>query len=1013
MLLNRPVNSSLPRQQVNYKVKFEDDVDKYGNTKWMKDTMDALESIGRYSFKNNRELQKNYQIMQGRFNVEDYVDSFDVSDVASAVYQEMKLPHYLKHYDITTKAVDLLLGEHISRPDIIQVSATDSESDNEKIRLKTELTQGYIQSAIKQEITKKLLQQGIDPEKSDFNTEEEAGKYKQEIEQKYQEMTPDSIEKFMRYDYRSAAESWGQAVLSNAIQQFNLKKLDNDEFYHKLVVSRCFTHFFLTPDGYSQEVWNPVNVFHQNSAELENLEEGSYIGRILYMSKARVIDTLGWKMTEEQIESLYPEYLKGAKSGDAFGEFFNATMYPFSGYRDWDTLSTAVGQGIGLGMENNGTSSMFGSVQTLDGSNYSNVQSDLVQVTQAYWKSQRKIGKLIVQNPETGEITVEIVDEFFKPKDFGVKEVKESFKDTNLPNTICWTWITQTWQGVKIAINYDSNITPEDRNALYIDIRPCEFQFKGNNPKLIHKSRLPVIGQVFNNMNGASKSVVDLLKPYQILANSLYNQAYQVLQKSNGKFALIGASLLPHNKDWGGEESQEKFITMASNLGFAIIDDSPGNTQAAQSMQYSGKVLDLDESERASRLINLAMLIEQQGFLQLGISPQRQGQIQASETATATNAAVSNSYAITEIYFESYSNYRRRKLQMMLDISQHVASKGEEESIVMSYTTSDLGKAFLQITKMDLLLKDLGVYINNTAEMKRKKEMAEQLILKNNQSSIPISKLIELIKLDNLTDIQKKLEQAEAEQQKQAQAQEEAKNKHEKEMLQAQQQDKQADRDLKKYEIDTKSNTELQKATLQGISNESSFNPEVDLTDKLIAQRDLSLKENQLASQNTIAQQQLVNHQISEYNKKDLEKKKMASEKELKQAEQKAKQYIERQKLEQINTQNRSQEKINNESSATKLKLADKQLELKALELQIKKMEIENAKSKSNLEIKGLKTKVEIENDLSDVKVNSVKKLTALKEKEMIQSSKLKMKVNEVSAKEKIKQLKIKPKLKK
>jgi len=72
-------------------------------------------------------------------------------------------------------------------------------------------------------------------------------------------------------------------------------------------------------------------------------------------------------------------------------------------------------------------------------------------------------------------------------------------------------------------------------------------------------------------------------------------------------------------------------------------------------------------------MINLAMLIEQQGFMQLGITPQRQGQIQASESATGTSAAVNNSYAVTEIYFEQYSNYRRRKLQMMLDIAQYVA----------------------------------------------------------------------------------------------------------------------------------------------------------------------------------------------------------------------------------------------------------------------------------------------------------------------------------------------------
>ena len=52
-LYNRPVNSSLPAQQVSYKVKFEKEKDQNGFTKWQKDSMDALESVGRYSFYNN------------------------------------------------------------------------------------------------------------------------------------------------------------------------------------------------------------------------------------------------------------------------------------------------------------------------------------------------------------------------------------------------------------------------------------------------------------------------------------------------------------------------------------------------------------------------------------------------------------------------------------------------------------------------------------------------------------------------------------------------------------------------------------------------------------------------------------------------------------------------------------------------------------------------------------------------------------------------------------------------
>jgi len=40
-MLNRPINSSLPRQQVGWHVKFEEDKDKNGITKWMKDSIDA------------------------------------------------------------------------------------------------------------------------------------------------------------------------------------------------------------------------------------------------------------------------------------------------------------------------------------------------------------------------------------------------------------------------------------------------------------------------------------------------------------------------------------------------------------------------------------------------------------------------------------------------------------------------------------------------------------------------------------------------------------------------------------------------------------------------------------------------------------------------------------------------------------------------------------------------------------------------------------------------------------
>ena len=61
--------------------------------------------------------------------------------------------------------------------------------------------------------------------------------------------------------------------------------------------------------------------------------------------------------------------------------------------------------------------------------------TDIIMVTEAYWKSQRKIGKLNYIDVETGEPTSMIVDETFNPKLFGIKEVQSTFENSNQLNS--------------------------------------------------------------------------------------------------------------------------------------------------------------------------------------------------------------------------------------------------------------------------------------------------------------------------------------------------------------------------------------------------------------------------------------------------------------------------------------------------------------------------------------------------------------------------------------------------
>ena len=1011
----KPLNASLPRQQQSIKEKLKGK-DKFGISDWMKDCMDSLEAIGRYQYYQNMALKVNYAIVSKEFRMADYYDVSDYYDITSAIAQEFNVPYHLKHYDITGKYVNLLLGEYLKRPDIFNVRASDSESINERLQIKTDLVHTYLQESIRSRITNQLLQMGIDPNKNDFKNEEEAAQYKQEIEAKYKELTPDTIEKYMRYDYRSSAEHWATGVLSNDRQRFNFREQEKLEFFHMLVSDRCFSHTYLTPTGYDLEPWNPMNVFFHQAPEVKYAEDGDFAGRVMYMTKARIIDRFGWRMQKEQIEMLYPKKDEGRQSGGVYSEFFNATMMPFPAYRDYANVTTS----LGFDPFNNTPVGSLPSLQNEDLNygfpNYQFATADICQVTEGYWRSQRKLGRLALLNPDTGEVEYNIVDETFDPKLFGVDELTyTSFQEAidNQPvNTIVYTWVTHIWQGCKVNANFAQSVEDRDRNAIYFDIKPCEFQFKGDYT--IFQPKLPVVGGVFNNINGRSNSFVDLLKPYQIAYNAFMNLAYGIAQRNNGKIAMLDLRLLSNFKDWGGEQALEKALIIGRELGVLPLDTSLQNT-GGQVQFNQMTILDLDESEKVERLMKLAIIWEEQGAKQVGITPQRQGQTQASETATGVQQAINNSYAVTEPYFENFYNYKRRKLKALLDMAQYCASK--EKDIVLQYTTSDLGEAFIKVTGTELMLRDLGVNVNNAQETLQELELARKLAVENNTTKLPMSALVKMIGLKSVSDITKALEEAEADQAKDVQAQREHEQQLQQQQIEAAAAEKEKDRQKDIYIAELKANTDLQKTTLQGIANESSFDPNADLTDKLIAQKDIALKEQDINSKNYLAQQQLVNQQLDSFRKEKLEKEKIQSDKKLKQDEAKWKKDLETKKNEGIEIQNRNQEKLQSEKikadkalqeakHKAEMALKEKDKQLKELDLQIRKTEIENSKKEMNLELKTMEKKIDLEEDMAQVKADSIRKITEAKTEEARKLAAIKAKQAEQDAKLKVEESK-------
>jgi len=1031
--LNSPIGQNLPLQQLPLASKLEDK-DKYGVPKWGRLCMDALESIGRVSFFDNAYLFDNYDIAEGNFNIKHYIDSNDMYDFTSSMAQELGVPNILKHYDITGKAVKLLIGEFLKRPDLFRFRDSSPEASNERLRVMSEMMKSHLQQKLQKEISQKLAAQGLDVNRDKFKNEQEQADYQETIQQESEKLTPKDMNKFMKYGYRSAGESWAQGTVNVLKERFRFRESEHDEFKDLMITGRVFVHYKFTPDGFKVERWSPKNTFFHRDPEIKWAQDGDFAGRVFFTSRAQIIEKYGMFMTREQKEALYPKYIKDSNGAKNMYGALDASVFPFNGYRDYKNTVDSLGFEPLTGQPARGSVPYLSNAvanEYMGGKGWRFNNADLTQVTEGYWRSQCRIGKLKLVDPETGEEKIEYVDETFNAKLFGIEEIDDLTFDEEQPvNSVIWTWKTQIWQGIKVNTSYeDRNVTDQNTHKyLYFNVKPIPFEFKGEfNPLLAGK--LPICGADFGKM------VVDLLKPYQLLYNVLFNQAYELIQRNNGRFLLMDINYLPTLKDWNGEDGAvEKAMTIAKSMGFMPVDSRLQNTQTANFS--NNQVVDLDDTEKITRLINLAMLIEQQAFVQIGITPQRQGQIQASETATGTNAAISNSYSITEPYFENFFSYKKRKIEMMLDMAQFMTLETTKTpDITLRYTTTDLGESYVNVTRTELMLADIGIYADYSYEAYQQLQQARQLAIQNNTSGMPMSKLIDMLQLESLADIKKSLEEFEETTQQNAQAAEQAKMKHEQDMLQMQMAEKQKDRDNAVHIAEIKATADLQKTTLQGIANESSFSQTEDLTDKLIAQRDISLKENQAASQNYLAQQALVQKQLADYQKGKLEKEKLGHDKKLKESEQASKKEIENQKLAQIKEQNKSQERISDNKHKADMALAKEQLKMKELDKEMKLLDIQNAKTKSNLELNSLEKKVKVEENLGKVKVQTIKeiadakiaeqeKLAKVKSKEIVQSTSLKMeeniqqhqfklKQNEASHKEKLKQIKIKPKINK
>ena len=793
---------------------------------WIKNTMDyfANKSYAEY-VKNRDTFVKNYDLVKGILRMEDFYQEPVVSSFTQTLEANLHLPSYVKMYSIITTPLNELVGEISKRPDAFRVKAFDDDSQAEELEFKTGILQEYVISQAKQKILNQAQLNGQELE-----------------EEEVQQMTMDQVKDELD-SYTSIAEKWANHILTCQKAEFNLKEKSEDAFRDMLISAREFYHIYEDNSklGFNIEVANPKNTWFLTTPDRKYVSDptgraqGAYAaGTVQVMELSEIIESIP-DITKEEIDHLRSSLQDYGLINVRESNLGNPNATPGIDSVQYDTYDPLVLQTrmiIESEMKENddGLKDFLGLTSNVSSFGYKYV------VVRCYWISKKKIGKLIYLD-EMGNEQSMLVDENYKSKTIPTEVSLE------------WGWINQWYQGVKIG--------------------PDIYHIKPY--KLL--SYCPIIGLVHEVKNTEAKSLVDLMKPFQVLYNVCMNQLYTLLEKEVGKVYLTSIRHIPVPKDGDAQDALDMWELEARNRGVVFIDDSPENLKSPSSFNQF-RDIDLTRTQEIQSRYTLAMQLKQECWELVGMSKQRMGSVSASESATGTNAALTQSYSQTEPLFVAHEYVLGQLYQAIIDAALYVESKKPQSTL--SYITSDGESAFVQVNGTDLRFRDLKVFLTNRPEdqkMFNELRGLSQAVIQNGGS---LHDIIELYSTNSVRQMKKvfkslKDKQEAMQQQQLDMQQQQIEQQREQAMAQIQQaqeaQDKQLANDNYQAELDRINKKEIALIAAEAKSGplsdvDTSGTPDVLEINRLAfeqsrAAKDYEAKMNDIQSKNTLAAQKL------------------------------------------------------------------------------------------------------------------------------------------------------------
>lgn len=599
-----------------------------------------------------------------------------------------------------------------------------------------------------QEKAKEMLMDYIQATIASKLSPEQAARYEQALATG-EVQAPEAIAKYIQKDYKDIAETEAYHALQFLKRKLNL----THEFYKGwkdalIGGEEIYYVGVINGDPYVERV-NPMYFDYEHSLDLEFIDDAAWCRRKMIMSATEIYDRFYDKMSERQLNELLE--LIDQRPGAGNNPEIRKTSIDY--------------ESIKLHKINSFTDNPF--------------DIDHITVYHCCWKSFKKIGFVTLLNPETGE-----VEEF---------QVDEDYKVTGTEQSVEWDWIIEVWEGYRIG------------DDMYIGIQPIEYQhISADNP---NSQKLPYTGVVYNNTNSKPRSLVSMMKPLQYMYIVVWYRLELALSRDKGKVAVMDITQIPKSMNI----DVNKWMHYLSALGVAFINpydegwDIPGREGGKPSQFNQLSSWDLTMSNVIAEYIQLMQKIEDMVAKLTGITPQRQGQIAASELVGNTNTAVSMSYHITEPWFWNHNQVKRRVLTMLLNTSK---AAWKDSKRYLNYILDDATRAFVQLSD-NFFYEDMDIFVDDSTKNQQYIDQLKQLLQPAMQNGASLLDIAEIITLDNMSMIKNRLEEIEQKRMEQMQQQQQAEQQAQQQIAEQQNQLKEeelmlkeAELDLEKYKVD-------------------------------------------------------------------------------------------------------------------------------------------------------------------------------------------------------------------